>query len=384
MTTTTDVRPATEKSGRASTAARPVRWWSGRVSFRMHRRTALVSGGALLLAALLLLVSLCVGSYPVPVPDVARALFYGTGDRLAVHFVNQERLPQALLAILAGCALGMSGAIFQSVSRNALASPDVIGFNSGAATGAILVIVTFGGAAASVAAGAIAGGLVTALLVSVLASRGGLHGIRLVLIGLGVTAMLGSVNSYLLTRSSLNDAQNAHIWLVGTLNGRGWSSVQIMAVALLLLVPLALLFGRRLRMMELGDDLATGLGVRVNRSRLALTVLGIGLCGVAVASAGPIPFIALAAPQIAVMVSRSPGVSLVSAGAVGAGLLSAAHLASSQFFSALVWADRQVGWIQVVEESQRNNLLPVGVTTAVLGGVYLAWVLFKRRGTGTA
>ncbi|MFI8271734.1 iron chelate uptake ABC transporter family permease subunit [Streptomyces rubiginosohelvolus] len=144
------------------------------------------------------------------------------------------------------------------------------------------------------------------------------------------------------------------------------------------------MFGRRLRMMELGDDLATGLGLRVNCSRLALTVLGIGLCGVAVASAGPIPFIALAAPQIAVMVSRSPGVSLVSAGAVAAGLLSAAHLASGQFFSALVWADRQVGWIEVVEESQRNNLLPVGVTTAVLGGVYLAWVLFKRRGTGTA
>lgn len=137
-------------------------------------------------------------------------------------------------------------------------------------------------------------------------------------------------------------------------------------------------------MMELGDDLATGLGVRVNRSRLALTVLGIGLCGVAVASAGPIPFIALAAPQIAAMVSRSPGVSLASAGAVGAGLLSAAHLASSQFFSALVWADRQVGWVHVVEESQRNNLLPVGVTTAVLGGAYLGWVLFKRRGTGTA
>ncbi|MFE9458284.1 FecCD family ABC transporter permease [Streptomyces californicus] len=382
--TATDVRTDPKKPGRAFAAARPVRWGAGRVSFRMHRRTALVSGGALLLAALLLLVSLCVGSYPVALPDVARALFYGTGDRLAVHFVNQERLPQALLAILAGCALGMSGAIFQSVSRNALASPDVIGFNSGAATGAILVIVTFGGAAASVAAGAIIGGLVTALLVSALASRGGLHGIRLVLIGLGVTAMLGSVNSYLLTRSSLNDSQNAHIWLVGTLNGRGWSSVQIMAVALLVLVPLALLFGRRLRMMELGDDLATGLGVRVNASRLALTVLGIGLCGVAVASAGPIPFIALAAPQIAVMVSRSPGVSLVSAGAVGAGLLSAAHLASSQFFTALVWADQQVGWIRIVEESQRNNLLPVGVTTAVLGGVYLAWVLFKRRGTGTA
>ncbi|MFE7461298.1 FecCD family ABC transporter permease [Streptomyces sp. NPDC057554] len=382
--TATEVRPARKAPGGTADAARPVRLWAGRVSFRMHRRTGAVSVGALLLAGALLLVGLCLGAYPVTVGEVARALFHGTGDRLAVHFVNQERLPQALLAILVGCALGVSGAIFQSVSRNALASPDVIGFNSGAATGAILVIVTFGGAAASVAAGAIAGGLVTALVVSVLASRGGLHGIRLVLIGLGVTAMLGSVNSYLLTRSSLNDAQNAHIWLVGTLNGRGWSSVQTMAVALAVLLPLTLLFGRRLRMMELGDDLATGLGVRVNRSRLALTVLGIGLCGVAVASAGPIPFIALAAPQIAVMITRSPGVSLVSAGAVGAGLLSAAHLASGQFFTVLVWADRQIGWIQVAEESQRNNLLPVGVTTAVLGGVYLAWVLFRRRGTGSA
>ncbi|MFE2294708.1 FecCD family ABC transporter permease [Streptomyces sp. NPDC059452] len=382
--TATELRPARKAPGDTADATRPVRLWAGRVSFRMHRRTGAVSAGALLLAGVLLLVSLCLGAYPVTVAEVAQALFHGTGDRLAVHFVNQERLPQALLAVLVGCALGVSGAIFQSVSRNALASPDVIGFNSGAATGAILVIVTFGGAAASVAAGAIAGGLVTALVVSVLASRGGLHGIRLVLIGLGVTAMLGSVNSYLLTRSSLNDAQNAHIWLVGTLNGRGWSSVQTMAVALAVLLPLTLLFGRRLRMMELGDDLATGLGVRVNRSRLALTVLGIGLCGVAVASAGPIPFIALAAPQIAVMVSRSPGGSLVSAGAVGAGLLSAAHLASGQFFTVLVWTDRQIGWIQVVEESQRNNLLPVGVTTAVLGGVYLAWVLFKRRGTGTA
>ncbi|MFD3751097.1 FecCD family ABC transporter permease [Streptomyces cyaneofuscatus] len=251
---------------------------AGRVSFRMHRRTGPVCAGALLLSGLFLLVSPCVGAYPVTVPEVADALFHGTGDRLAVHFVNQERLPQALLAILVGCALGISGAIFQSVSRNALASPDVIGFNSGAATGAILVIVTSGGAAASVAAGAIAGGPATALVVSVLASRGGLHGIRLVLIGLGVTAMLGSVNSYLLIRSSLDDAQNAH---------------------------LARRHGERAGL-ELGDDLATGLGVRVNRSRLALTVPGIGLCGVAVASAGPIPFMAQAAPQIAVMVSPQP------------------------------------------------------------------------------
>ncbi|GHC80961.1 iron chelate uptake ABC transporter family permease subunit [Streptomyces flavofungini] len=137
-------------------------------------------------------------------------------------------------------------------------------------------------------------------------------------------------------------------------------------------------------MLELGDELASGLGVPVDRVRIALLVLGIGLCGVAVASAGPIAFVALAAPQIATMLTRGPGVSVLAAGAVGAALLAAAHLASSQFFTVLAWVGDRVGWLALVDHSQRNNQLPVGVTTAVLGGVYLAWVLFRRRGTGRA
>ncbi|MFD5556776.1 FecCD family ABC transporter permease [Streptomyces sp. NPDC127068] len=367
-------------------ATRPVSLLSARVTFRLHRRTAEVCLLAVVLSAVVLVISLCVGAYPVALPEVARALFQGTGDRLAVHFVNQERLPQALLAVLVGAALGISGAVFQSITRNPLASPDVVGFNSGAATGTIAVIVSLGGGAgaAAMAMGAIGGGLATALVVFLLASRGGLHGVRLVLIGLGVTAMLGSVNSYLLTRSSLNTAQSAHAWLVGSLNGRGWNSVQLIALALVVLLPATMLLGRQLRMLELGDELAYALGVRVARARLALTVLGIGLCAVAVASAGPIPFIALAAPQIAVMLTRSPGVSVLAAGAVGAALLSLAHLVSSQFFTALAWVGQRVSWLRLVDDTQRNNLLPVGVTTAVLGGAYLAWVLFKRRGAGRA
>nr|WP_277349051.1 iron chelate uptake ABC transporter family permease subunit [Streptomyces sp. HNM0575] len=338
----------------------------------------------MLVSALLLAAGLCMGAYQVSPGDVARAVFFGTGERLAVFFVNQERLPQALLAILVGCALGVSGAVFQSISRNPLASPDVIGFNSGAATGAIAVIVVAGDGAAPVALGAITGGLVTAAVVFLLASKGGLHGVRIVLIGLGVTAMLGSVNSYLLTRAALNNAQSAHVWMIGTLNGRTWGSVQAMAIALCVLLPAAAFLGRQLRMLELGDELAAGLGVPVGRARIALTLIGIGLCGMAVASAGPVPFIALAAPQVAALLARPPGVSLLAAGAVGAALLSAAHLLSGQFFLIGAWVGERVPWLAVVDESRRNSQLPVGVTTAVLGGVYLAWVLFRRRGTGRA
>ncbi|OPF76010.1 hypothetical protein VT50_0224300 [Streptomyces antioxidans] len=355
-----------------------------RVSFRLHLRTLRVSLLALLLSVLLLGVGLCTGAYPVSPGSVVRALFFGTGERLAVHFVNQERLPQALLAILVGCALGISGAIFQSVSRNPLASPDVIGFNSGAATGAIAVIAAGSEAATSVALGAIAGGLATAAVVFLLSSKGGLQGARLVLIGLGVTAMLGSVNSYVLTRASLNSAQSAHIWMIGTLNGRTWGSARAMALGLFVLLPAAALLGRQLRMLEMGDELAGGLGVPVNRARIALALLGIGLCGTAVASAGPVPFIALAAPQIAARLTRSPGVSLLASGAVGAALLSAAHLLSGQFFLVGAWLGERVSWLTVVDESQRNSQLPVGVTTAVLGGVYLTWVLFRRRETRRA
>ncbi|WP_307853721.1 FecCD family ABC transporter permease [Streptomyces tagetis] len=362
------------KPAKTSGSARPVlsvRW--GRLSFRLHRRTAAVGAASLAVSALLLAVSLCTGAYAVAPGDVARALFFGTGERLAVHFVNQERLPQALLAVLVGCALGISGAIFQNVSRNPLASPDVIGFNSGAATGAITAIV-FGGGAAATAAGAIGGGLATAAVVFLLAGSGGFNGVRLVLIGLGVTAMLGSVNSYLLTRSTLHNAQNAHVWLIGTFNGRSWSSVQIMAVALAALLPASVVLNRQLRILEMGDDLAHGLGVRVIRARLALTLLGVGLCGVAVASAGPVPFVALAAPQIALMLTRGP-VSVIAAGVTGAALLSGAHLVSHQFLPLLAR-------LHLVAETQRDGQLPVGVTTGVLGGAYLAWVLFHRRRAG--
>ncbi|KAB8163028.1 iron chelate uptake ABC transporter family permease subunit [Streptomyces sp. 3MP-14] len=356
----------------------PVRLFAARVSFRFRPRLALVAAWASLSCVALVGVSLCVGAYPVSVPEVAEALFYGTGDRLAVHFVTQERLPQALVAVLAGAALGVSGAVFQSMARNPLASPDVIGFSSGAATGAILVIVLLGGAAQTVALGAVGGGLLAAAVVLALASGGGLGGGRLVLIGLGVTAVLGSVNSYLLTRAELNTAQNAHLWLIGSLHGRSWGEVATLLVALVALVPAMVPLGRHLRCLELGDDVAGGLGLNVVRVRLALTGLGVALCAVAVSCAGPIPFVALAAPQIAVRLTRGPGVSLAAAGLTGAALLAAAHLVANQLFAALAWLGERVAWLALVDADQRHVQLPVGVVTALLGGAYLGWLLRSR------
>ncbi|WP_062205240.1 iron chelate uptake ABC transporter family permease subunit [Streptomyces sp. NBRC 109706] len=356
----------------------PVRFWSARVTFLLRPRLLLVALWALLGCGVLIGVSLCVGAYPVSLPEVAEALFHGTGDRLAVHFVTQERLPQALVAALAGAALGISGAIFQSMTRNPLASPDVIGFNSGAATGAILVIVVAGGSAQGIAIGAVGGGLGAAAVVLALARRGGFQGSRLVLIGIGVTAVLGSVNSYLLTRSELNTAQNAHIWLIGSLHGRSWAEFGTLALTLLALLPVVATLGRRLRSLELGDDLAGGLGLPVARTRLALTALGVALCAVAVASAGPIPFIALAAPQIAARLARGTGVSLAAAGLVGATLLTGAHLVANQLFAVLAWCGERVSWLTVVDPAQRHVQLPVGVLTALLGGLYLAWLLRRR------
>ncbi|MEU6859328.1 iron chelate uptake ABC transporter family permease subunit [Glycomyces sp. NPDC046736] len=349
----------------------------GRVSFRLRRR-GLGYGLASAAAALAIVaVLLLVGAYPIAPPDVADALFYGTGERLAVHFVTQERLPQAVLALLAGAAMGASGAIFQSLARNPLASPEIIGFTSGASTGAILTI-AFTGGTALVAPGAITGGLATALAVYLLAYRDGNDAVRLVLVGLGVTAMLGSVNSYLLTRSDLRTAQDAHLWLIGSLNGRGWESVAILGPAAALLLTAACLLGRRLRMLELGDEAAVGLGLRPDRSRLALAVVGVALCGATVAATGPIPFIALVAPQIASRLARIPGTGPGAAALTGAVLLGAAHLVSGRIFPVAVWWSETFPALALAEPDSAAIGVPVGATCSVLGGLYLTVLLVRR------
>src|SRR5690606_11345065 len=188
----------------------------------------------------------------VPLPDVVRALLGQAEGR--IHMVVVEwRLPRTALALILGAVLGMGGAIFQSLTRNPLGTPDIIGFDAGAYTGALIVIILLGGGYYAIAGGALLGGLGTALLVYVLAYSRGVQGFRLIIVGIGVSAMLTSLNTWMLLRAKLEVAIAAAIWGAGTLNGLGLDRLGPTALILTVLIPLALLMSRPMAQLELGD-----------------------------------------------------------------------------------------------------------------------------------
>nr|BFE52599.1 hypothetical protein GCM10017745_60260 [Saccharothrix mutabilis subsp. capreolus] len=212
--------------------------------------TRSLSVSLVLVAAIFVIGVLALGTGAIPVAplDVVRTLL-GNGSRITDFAVLDLRLPRVLIALAVGAALGMSGAVFQSLSRNALGSPDIIGFNYGAATGGLLVILVFGGSASTVSVGALVGGVVTAVLVYVLAWQRGVRGLRLVLTGIGVSAILQAVNFYLIVNAGVADVTRATVWLTGSLNNLGWPQLWPPVIALALLVP-ALLFGARWRWLK--------------------------------------------------------------------------------------------------------------------------------------
>lgn len=327
-------------------------------SVRLHVRALVVAAVMVLVALAVALVNLSTGDFPVPVADVLRSLA-GHGDAGTDFIVYQLRLPRVLIALLVGAALGASGAIFQGLTRNPLGSPDFIGLTVGAATGALIVLLVLGGGGLQVGIGAVAGCLATAVTIYLLAFRRGAQPFRLVLMGIGVSALLDAANSYLIYRSRLDEALSAQVWLIGSVNGRGWTEVVLVAVTVAVLLPVGVYYGRNLDMLALGDDVALLHGVRVERSRLVLALAGVGLSAGATAAAGPIAFVALAAPPLAARLTRSPNAGILPAAAMGAALLTAGD-----------WA---------AQHTLPDNDIPVGVITAALGGIYLTWLLFHER-----
>ncbi|MFF1608680.1 FecCD family ABC transporter permease [Amycolatopsis sp. NPDC058278] len=323
-------------------------------------RARVVTLGLLLAIVVVFAGSLAVGDFPVSFADLPGLLF-GDGVGRAAYVVTELRLPRAVTGVLVGVAFGTSGALFQRLLRNPLASPDVIGVTQGASAAAVVAIVLFGAAGPVVSAAALAGALLTGVTIYLLARRGGVHGYRLVLVGVGVGAVLTSVVSYLMTWADVTVAQQALVWLTGNLNGRSWEHVVPLAVALAVLLPAALLRGRALAGLQLGDDTAAGLGLDVERSRLALLLIAVASSALATAAAGPVAFVAFVADPIATRLVGGARAGLLPAALTGAlvvllGDFAAQHLLGEQ--------------------------LPVGVVTGAVGAPYLLWLLATANRAG--
>ncbi|MDH6227634.1 iron complex transport system permease protein [Streptomyces sp. MJP52] len=343
------------------TTRQPVLRIGGRVSLRIRIRSVavvLLLTGVALAAAVVLIGT---GDFPMSFADVLSVLV-GSGHPADELIVRELRLPRVLVGLLVGASLGLAGALFQAVSRNPLGSPDILGLGQGATAGALTMIVLFSGSAAAVTAGALVGGLVTGTAIYALAWKRGVHGYRLVLVGIGVSAVMTAVNSYLITKADMVDAARAVVWMTGSLNGRDWAQVWPLLALCAVLVPVVLANERGLRMTEMGDDASYALGVRVERLRLVLLACAVLLASAATAAAGPVAFVALTAPQLARRLTRSPGPNLVPSLLMGAALLIVADLLSQRAFG--------------------SDQLPVGVVTGALGGVYLLWLLVTERKAG--
>ncbi|MEV1045748.1 iron chelate uptake ABC transporter family permease subunit [Streptomyces sp. NPDC049916] len=347
------------RTGGEQNAGRVALSLPGGRSVRFARRAC---WAGLLMAVACLLVGalgLFTGTYHITAGQVLDVLGGGGGttDRF---IVIDQRLARLCAALVVGASLGLAGSLFQALTRNPLGSPDIIGFTTGSTTGALTVLLV-GGAGAGIGAGggAVLGGLATAVLVQVMSAGAGTRGgSRLIITGIAMGAMLASVNDYLITRADIESAESAKAWTFGSLNAITWNQSLPALLAFPALLAVSAALARPLRMMEMGDDTAAGLGIRTGRVRFTALVVGVALTGTAIAVAGPIGFLALAAPQLARRVARVPAAPVGTAALTGALLLCTADYA----------AQRALAPFQI----------PVGLVTGALGGVYLLWLLWRQ------
>lgn len=297
--------------------------------------------------------------------------FYGPAEVLGVILgqdvegasftVGVLRLPRASAAVLVGLCFGLAGATFQTMLRNPLASPDIIGISSGASAAGVIGIVVLGWSAGVVSVMATIAALVTALAIYLLAYKDGVAGTRLILIGIGVSAMLGSVVSYVISRAAEWDLQVATRWLTGNLNNIGFDRVLPLALVTVLFVPVLLHLARDLEVMRLGDQAASALGVAVERNRVLLIIAAVTLMAFATAAAGPIAFVAFLSGPIAARILGPVGSPVLASGLVGALLVLVADFVGQYAF---------------------GTKFPVGVITGALGAPFLVYLLVRVNRAG--
>lgn len=357
-----------------STRSGPVRVWAlggGRISVLIRPRTVRCAVILIVTVLALALLATAFGTRWLPLSEVVSGLT-GRADSTVNLTVREFRLPRVVVAVLVGIALGTSGAITQSLSRNPLGSPDVLGVVNGASAGAVVVMLAAGGSTVGaggasaalsrvgVPLGAVAGALLSAAIVLGIASCrfGALPAThRVVLVGVICNAVFLGLVQWGLTIGDVDQAAKAAVFLAGSLHGRGWEHVVGVGIAVALLLPLAMLLKRSLDALQLGDDTAVMLGVRVSRIRLGLFIVAFALAGTAVAAAGAVSFVALLAPQLARRIAPSAGTPLLASALIGAVLLLAADL--------------------IARHLVPGTELPAGAVTALVGAPALLFLLLR-------
>ncbi|MFD0960671.1 FecCD family ABC transporter permease [Paenibacillus chungangensis] len=315
-----------------------------------------------LLATLLLvlLLGLCIGSTMISPLEVIVHLL---GQESANAFtIDTLRLPRLLLSVLVGAALGVSGLIMQAVIRNPLGSPDILGVTGGASLGAVFFITSLAGTISLkwLPLAAIIGAAAVSILIYLLAWRGGVTSIRLVLIGIGMAAAMGALTTMVIVFSDEHSTVQAYIWMVGSVYGANWGDVRAMLPWAIVILPLAMLFARTANVQELGDELATGLGVRVQLARLSLLAISVALAGSAVAYAGAIGFVGLIAPHIARRLVGRTFTRLIPATAIIGGIIVAV-------------ADT------IARTAFLPHDLPAGVFVSGIGAPFFMYLLYRNR-----
>ncbi|WP_308799707.1 FecCD family ABC transporter permease [Agromyces silvae] len=328
-----------------------------------RRRYLLVVSVALVLAIGLALTALSLGAASVT-PDRVLGVLFGGGERVDRFVVLNLRLPRILAALLVGAAFALAGAVFQSTLRNPLASPDILGIAQGASLGAVWAILGLALGGAAVAGLAFGGALLVAIVIWLAAWRQGLHGIRFVLVGVGMSYVCGSTVAWLLASSDVRQAQTALHWTVGSVADVRGPELAVLAVGVAAGAGAVAIASRVLRPLALGDDHAAALGVRVNAGRVVLLLLAVALVATATSVAGPIAFVALIAPAVARSLVGGGGAALVASTFVGALLVLAADVIGQFAFPGFS--------------------APVGIVTGVIGAPYLLWLLARTERTSRA
>lgn len=331
------------------------------LSLRVKQRVLIVLLSLLLVTLIAMVSSVAQGEYPIPPIAVVQTVLGFETESDYAFVINTLRLPRTLVACLVGIALAVSGAIMQGITRNPLADPGIIGVNAGASLAAVSLIVLFPNLPVAFLPVAAFGGAVTvSLLIYFLAWEGGSSPLRLILIGVGVATVIGACTSVIITFGDINSVSQAFVWLAGSVYGRSWEQVFAFLPWLIVFSPLALINARQLNAMALGDDLAMGLGCRIEWQRGLLLVISTALAGAAVATAGAIGFVGLMAPHMArQLVGTTYGGLIPVSGMIGAMLVVIADLIGRTLFAPIE--------------------IPCGIVTAVIGAPYFIYLLLRQR-----